>query len=291
MNTVTKNDQTVVSKRMKNGYTQQLIKTKLNIGIVGLGVVGSACKYGFMKLGHNIYEHDLKLNTSLKDLKKTDICYICVPTPSNSDGSCDSSIVEKVVNQLANMDYKGIVALKSTVTPGTTKRLKESTNLKMCFVPEFLRERCAISDFTENHDLLAIGTSDEDIYHLIKQSHGKFPKKVVKLSTTEAELLKYYSNVFNALRITFANAFYEISTRLNANYTKIKDAFMLRGTTVDMYMDVNENFRGYAGVCLPKDTAAIAALVKDLKLDLTLFETIERDNKKYKKTVFEGMRL
>ena len=64
---------------------------------------------------------------------------------------------------------------------------------------------------------------------------------------------------------------------------------MLRNTK-DMYLDVNENFRGYGGVCLPKDTKAMAALCDKLNLDLKLFETIDLENSKFKTTVFENMR-
>ena len=263
---------------------------KIKIGIIGLGIVGSTCKYGFEKLGHEVFCHDIKLKTQINDVLNTDVVFICVPSPSNSDGSCNISIVEEVVIQLKEIKYQGVVAIKSTVKPTTTERLKKETKLKICFVPEFLRERCAISDFTENHDLLAIGTDSEDVFSLIKECHGHYPQKVEKLTETEAETLKYYSNVYNATKIIFANEMFEICQKIGANYFKIKDAFVKRGTTKDMYLDVNENFRGYGGVCLPKDTAALAAFCKELDLDMLLFKTIEDENKKFKVTVFEGMR-
>ena len=91
------------------------------------------------------------------------------------------------------------------------------------------------------------------------------------------------------MRIIFANEMYEVAKRLDANYSSIKEAYCLRNTK-DMYLDVNENFRGYGGVCLPKDTKAIAALCKRLDLDLKLFETIDSENNKFKMTVFDNMR-
>ena len=103
-------------------------------------------------------------------------------------------------------------------------------------------------------------------------------------------MLKYYSNIFNALRIIFANEMYEICKALGADYTKVKDTFVKRGTAKDIYMDVNESFRGYGGACLPKDTKAIDALVKKLDLNLLLFETIDKENNKFVSTVFDGMR-
>jgi len=262
----------------------------IKIGIIGLGVIGSACKYGFEKLGHKVIVHDIKLNTNIVDVISTDICYICVPTPSKDDGSCDTTIVEEVVLTLYNMNYKGVIAIKSTVKPTTTEKLIKNTGLQICFVPEFLRERCAFSDFTENHDLLAVGTDSEEIYELVKKCHGYYPKNVERLSPTEAEVLKYYSNVYNAMRIIFANEIYEICEDVGANYTKIKNTFIKRGTTKDLYLDVNDNFRGYGGVCLPKDTKALNAFVKERGLNLKLFEIIDEENNKFKTTVFGGMR-
>jgi UDPglucose 6-dehydrogenase len=262
----------------------------MKIGIIGLGIIGSACKFGFEKLGHQVIGHDIALDTQLSDVLESEIVYVCVPTPSNKDGSCDTSIVEEVVLQLNELGYKGVVAIKSTVKPTTTVTLQEKVKFHLCFVPEFLRERCAITDFTENHDLLAIGTKDISAYHTVVRCHGNYPKNTVMLDPTEAEMLKYYSNVFNALKITFANEIYEVCHKVGANYTKIKDAFVKRGTTKDIYLDVNDNFRGYAGMCLPKDTKALDALVKELNLDLKLFETIDVENDKFIKTVFKGMR-
>ena len=81
-------------------------------------------------------------------------------------------------------------------------------------------------------------------------------------------MVKYVTNSFLATKVSFANEMYEICKVLGADYTKIKDTFVMRGTAKDIYMDVNESFRGYGGVCLPKDTKAIDALVKKYGLDL-----------------------
>lgn len=263
----------------------------MKIGIIGVGVIGGACKYGFEKLGHKVKTYDIAQGTKIEDVLKSEIVYICVPTPTGEGGSCDVSIVEKTVYELKDKEYGGIIVIKSTVKPTTTERLIKETGLNICFVPEFLRERCAVADFTENHDLLAIGTEDKSNYDKIKKCHGHYPKNYAQMSSTEAELLKYYSNTMNSMRVVFANTMYEICKHVGADYTKIKDTFIKRGTTKDLYLDVNDNFRGYAGVCLPKDTAALDAFIKENKLDLKLFETIEKENGKFKKTVYNGMRL
>ena len=262
----------------------------LKIGIVGLGVVGSACRFGFEKLGHDVIVHDIKFDTALSDIVETEVAYICVPTPSGKTGICDSAIVEEVIQELDTLDYQGIIAIKSTVLPGTTENLLKKYERKICFVPEFLRERCAISDFVENHTLLAIGTNDKDVYNIIKQCHGPYPQEILQVAPGEAEMLKYYSNIFNALRITFSNEIYEVCHRLGINYANVKNAYVKMGSVPDIYLDVNKNFRGYGGVCLPKDVWAMSCLIEDLGLDFQLIKTIHNENKKYKVTVFDGMR-
>jgi UDPglucose 6-dehydrogenase len=264
----------------------------MKIGIIGLGIVGSAVRHGFEKLGHKVSYHDIKHETKIEDVLDTEIAYLCVPTPQMENGHCDTSIIESVVEELIEkFSYQGIIALKSTVVPGTTRKLQEKyDNQRICHVPEFLRERVAISDFTDNHDVCIIGTEAEWIFDKIKESHGYFPKQFIRLSPTEAELSKYFNNVYNAMLITFANGFYELCQMYEADYTRIKSAMVQRDHIANKYLDCNENIRGFGGVCLPKDTSAIAALVKELGLPTRLFEAIVQDNKNYKTTVFEGMR-
>lgn len=262
----------------------------MKIGIIGVGAVGSACRKGFELLGHDVSIHDPKFNTTIEEVADSEIIYVCVPTPEADDGSCDLSIVRSTMHELEKLAYAGVVALKSTSVPGTTEQLISETNLRMCFVPEFLRERSAVEDFVVNHDLLAVGCHSEDIFRVVVDSHGFFPKNTVMMTPTEAEILKYYSNVFNATRIVFANAMYEICQKLNADYSKVKNTYLIRGTASPDYLDCNEKMRGYGGMCLPKDTKAIDSLIKKLGLDLSLFEAVDKDNRKFKRTVFPGMR-
>jgi len=263
----------------------------MNIGIIGIGIVGSAIKYGFEKLGHTVVCHDIKLTTAIEDVVDTDICYICVPTPSDSEGACDVTIVEEVIADLHALCYKGIASIKSTVVPGTTARLqKEYPELKICFVPEFLRERCAEVDFTEKHDLCIIGTDSEVVYEQVKLSHGKYPKTIKQLSPTEAELAKYFNNIFNATLITFANSFFEVCNSLGAEYTSIKDALTNIDHIPDKYLDCNPSFRGFGGMCLPKDTRAMNHFCRNQGLLVSFFDLLIKENSKYETTVYKGMR-
>jgi UDPglucose 6-dehydrogenase len=263
------------------------------IGIIGLGIIGNANKYGFEKNKHTVIGHDIKLNTNIIDLLKTEIIFICVPTPSNKNGSCNTKIVENVLKDLNKIKYKGVICVRSSTEPGfTEKMIKKYRNKKICFVPEFLRERCAKDDFINNHQLLAVGTTSKKVYKKIVKAHGSYPKNKKMLKPTEAEILKYYINLFASLRVTFANIFYEICQKFNCNYNEVKSSYVKTGRgSPEMYLSVHKNLRGYAGVCLPKDTLAIRILLKKLKLNFKLIQAIDSDNSLFKKTVFKGMRI
>ena len=108
---------------------------------------------------------------------ETELCFICVPTPSAPDGQCDTSIVDEVIKDLVLAGYSGVIAIKSTVKPGTTQELCIAYNThQICFCPEFLRERAAETDFIEKNTLLAIGTEDDEVYNIVKNSHGDYPQ-------------------------------------------------------------------------------------------------------------------
>ena len=263
----------------------------MKLGIIGLGTVGSANKEGFESIGHEIVGHDITLDTQITDVFNTEITFVCVPTPSTDNGDCDTTIIESVIDELAEINYKGIIAIRSTAVPGFTQSMIDKhKNLTIAFVPEFLRERCALDDFLNNHKLLAVGTHDIWVHRKMVQCHGELPQNVVHLTPNEAEVLKYYNNVYAAVRVTFANVMYEICEKLDCDYNTIKNAYIKTGKAIDMYLDVYPELRGYGGMCLPKDTKALASLIKKLDLPFNLLDVVTEDNSKVKKTVFNGMR-
>lgn len=255
----------------------------MEIGIIGKGVVGTAIKKGFEYIGHKVSYHDIKHDTKIEDVLHAEIIYICVGTPSDNEGNCNISAAISVVDQLAELQYNGIVALKSTIKPGTTLKLKEKhPELTLCFVPEFLRERCAYEDFVYNNSVLVVGTEDEEVYKKICLSHGDLPTHKLKLSIIEAELMKYFSNTYKAMRIIFANSFYRLAKHFGGNYNAIKDAFLFHAVEEGHYLRVNKDFGyGYGGMCLPKDTKAMKKLVEEEGLDLSIFKFLDEENNKF----------
>ena len=262
----------------------------MKIGIAGCGMVGTALKHGFEHLGHEVYISDPKWNTTVKDIINTEAVFICVPTNQNEDGDCDISIVESVVRSLTAYRYNGIIVIKSTIPPNTTQSLAIKYERELAFVPEFLRERCATEDFINNQDLLIIGCTDIRTANKIKEIHGNLPKKTLYCSTSEAEAVKYFNNIYNATLITFANSFCTICDKLGIDYEIVKNIAVNRNHINNAYLRSDENIRGFGGYCLPKDTAAFNFLARMLAPDVLFFENLLTENKKYRITVFKGMR-
>lgn len=255
-----------------------------------MGMVGSAMRHGMVRIGNTVTTYDIKHpETSLKDVLDTDTVFICVPTPSAEDGRCDTSIVDQVVEDLAKEGYRGLITIKSTVEPGTTDRLAtQYPNMRLAFCPEFLREKAQYVDFVENHYVCVVGASNDKDYEVLREAHGSLPKNVARMTPLEAELSKYFWNVFNALRIVYANQFYDVAKAVGADYQKIKNALVKHPNISDAYLEANENMRGFGGNCLPKDTLAFARYAAehlDRAQGLTIFDGIVEINKRYKTTV------
>jgi len=257
----------------------------MKIGVIGRGFVGGAITNGFENQGHEVLVHDTKLNTKIENVLESRLLYICVPTPSSEDGSCNTDIVESVLVELSELDYEGSVFIKSTVVPGTTERFrKQFANLHIGFCPEFLREKTAVEDFLYNNNVLVIGSDDDETISLVKESHGVLPTHTVTMTPTEAELTKYFSNTYKAMRVTFANAFYNLCQTMGSDYDKVRDAFLFHGVGDGHYLKVNKQYGGFGGTCLPKDSKALAKLVDDLGLPMEIFRVIVSDNDKFTKT-------
>jgi UDPglucose 6-dehydrogenase len=247
----------------------------MKIGVIGLGMVGEAVSYGISRVGHTVIGYDIKYQKpSFADVCDTQLIFVCVPTPTRWR-RIDASAVWTTAEALATAEYKGLVVIKSTVLPGTTDKIKKAhPQLQLAFCPEFLRERARFSDFYEDHEVCVIGSYDNAHVGMIKHAHGTIPKSFAVLTPTEAELAKYFVNTFNAMRIVFANEFYDVCKASDADYTKILQTVGRRKTSPAHYLECNENFRAFGGSCLPKDTAAFAEYAESLGIKTEIFRAI-----------------
>jgi UDPglucose 6-dehydrogenase len=259
----------------------------MKIGIIGLGVVGKTIFKAFKKLNHTCYGIDKHNSDEIIKLNNCEIIYVCLPTNHSIEG-LKTNLITKYLYKLNKMKFKGIVAIKSTLNPGDTQKfIRKYKFLKkrICFVPEFLRERCSYKDFTKSHDLLLIGTEDKKNCKKIIKSHGKYPKKISIVNTNEAELIKIFSNAYNAARIVFANSFFELCEKLNVNYSNVLQNYLMRDMSSGKYLECNKNLRGFGGKCLPKDLSALNALTKKNTKKIHFFKNIISQNDKFRITI------
>jgi len=259
----------------------------MKIGIIGMGVVGQTLYKAFKKLKHNCYGLDKANSDELPKLISCEIIYVCLPTNFSNKG-LNVTLIEKYLKRLNDLKFTGIIAIKSTLNPGDTQRFIKKFSLlkkKICFVPEFLRERCSYKDFTKNHDLLLIGSDNKKINQKIIKNHGNYPKKISIVNSKEAELIKIYSNAYNANRIVFANSFFELCNKINADYSVVLNNYLKRDMSSGKYLACNKNLRGFGGKCLPKDLAALNYLVKRKTNKVDFFKNIIDQNEKFKVTI------
>lgn len=245
----------------------------MNIGIIGQGFVGSAIRVGLEKF-YDIFTYDLdsaKCNSTHQEVcYKSDIVFVCVPTPMRKSGECDTRILESVVkkiNKECSSDpgrNRPVLVLKSTIPPGTTKKLDKIANvLDVCFSPEFLTEANSFKDFKNQTRIIVGGNVDSHCVSAkkVKQMFRKpFPKIPIIITNWEtAEMVKYFINCFLATKVTFANQMYDICEFSGIDYNKVCEYALHDARIGKSHLAVPgpDGDRGFGGHCFPKDLAAM----------------------------------
>jgi UDPglucose 6-dehydrogenase len=252
----------------------------MKVGIIGKGFVGNAMYECFKdKFEVEVYDTQEEKRTynSLESLVDwADYLFVCVPTPMNEDGSCDTSIVESVVELIANLRKDKIVIIKSTVPPGTTKRLAEKHGLQMAFNPEFLTEANSVEDF-RYQKMIVVGSDNDDVntkvwqlYYKFITSTGAYMPLMQSCTTTEAEMFKYVANTFLAVKVTFANEIKVLCDRIGVEYNNVANIAKLDSRLGATHWKVPgpDGKLGYGGSCFPKDTNALVAFANSVGADL-----------------------
>ena len=239
----------------------------MKIGIVGQGYVGSAVREVFSK-HYETNTFDLNGNCNCETIGEvidnSDIIFVCVPTPMRKGGSCDTSIVESVVHEINTLStIDKIVAIKSTVPPGTTDKLnKECKNITVIFNPEFLTEANFIEDF-RNQSRIIIGGVRPATTKLRQVYSLAFPDAtIVKTGSKTAEMVKYMTNTFLATKVSFANEMYQICGRLGIDYDKVVEYSTYDERLGKSHWAVPgpDGKLGFGGSCFPKDINALTVL-------------------------------
>tara|TARA_Y100001973_G_C5170208_1_gene318590 strand:- start:477 stop:1358 length:882 start_codon:yes stop_codon:yes gene_type:complete len=262
-----------------------------NLGIVGQGFVGSAVREG-MKDYYNVHTFDKfkDEDSTVKDLVtlslKSDVAFVCLPTPMKEDGSCYLGILEEVLSDLNNIaalgeQYCNIFVVKSTIPPGSTEGWnKKYKNIDIVFNPEFLTEANAMNDY-KNQNRIVIG-GPRNATTIVKRVFAKaFPTvPIIKTSSSMAELVKYTTNCFLATKVSFANEMYQICEALGLDYDKL-----IEYATNDVRLGYShwsvpgpDGDFGFGGHCFPKDLSALIYQAKSLGVDPSLLKAVEDKN-------------
>jgi UDPglucose 6-dehydrogenase len=285
----------------------------MKIGIVGSGYVGTTIAACFADLGHDVMNVDVdesivrRLNdgeapitepglddllgryagesllatTEYADLVDfgPEVIFLALPTPSNDDGSIDTTIIEAGAEALGDVlaDIEGYptVVVKSTVVPGTTEDVigpalelesggQVGVDFGLAVNPEFLREGSAVDDFTDP-DKLVFGTEDDerarealDAVYAPLLNERDVP--VVDTGLREAETIKYANNAFLAAKVSLINELGNICKAYDVDAYEVADAIGLDDRIGEQFL---RSGVGWGGSCFPKDVNAIVAAARE----------------------------
>ena len=253
------------------------------IGIVGQGFVGNAV-YNKFKDYYELYTYDLdenKCNSTIEETMNNDIVFVCLPTPMNSDGSCNISIVDETIDRIFKYGVSTTVIIKSTIPPGTTKALSDKyPSLELVFNPEFLTEANAAEDF-KNQNRIILGGSVESTDKVGNIFSVVFPNiPILKTDSTHAEMVKYLTNSFLATKVSFANEMYKICEKLDIDYDKVVEYSTFDERLGKSHWSVPgpDGDFGYGGHCFPKDVKALIHLSEELGMYPTMLRATDRKN-------------
>jgi len=231
----------------------------------------------------------LKATSDFKEaILKSDITFITVGTPSKEDGSIDLTYIREASKMIGRAlktksDWH-LVVVKSTVIPTTTEKMvkpiieQESGKIcgrdfGLCMNPEFLREGSAVED-TFNPDRIVIGEYDERsgerLVKLYQEFYGENTPPIIRTSLVNAELIKYVSNAFLAMKVSFINMVANLCERIPGADVEV----VARGIGMDKRIGPYflKAGLGFGGSCFPKDLKALLAYARKIGVDLPLVE-------------------
>lgn len=256
---------------------------KDGIAIIGYGVVGKSLLDLFSAHGgHKIAIYDPAKGWSIKShVNDCRIAFVCVPTPTAPDGSCDTAIVEEVI-QWCDSD---IIVVRSTVAPGTTDRLRRQTDKRIIFQPEYIGETVAhplVDHQAQSFSILGGPIKDTspvaDLYKGFYHAGHRFHF----CSAICAELTKYMENAFYATKVTFCNEWFDIARAFGVDFNELRETWLADPRISRDHTFVYPDNRGFSGKCLPKDTSAIIAASQGRGVMPRLLESVMEVNGNYR---------
>jgi GDP-mannose 6-dehydrogenase len=224
-------------------------------------------------------------------IASADLSFICVGTPSNENGSLDLKYVRHVAAEigqaLAGQNKYHVVAIRSTVLSGTVVNeviplLEKASGLKVgvdfgvCSNPEFLREGSAVADFYQPAFTL-IGQWDEQSGERVAAIYKNIDAPIIRTDIPTAEMIKYVSNAFHALKITFANEIGNLCKKVAVDSHEVMRIFAM-DTKLNISPAYLKPGYSFGGSCLPKDLRALLHRARQEDLELPVLQAIPRSN-------------
>jgi UDPglucose 6-dehydrogenase len=233
-------------------------------------------------------------------VENSDYLFICVGTPSDSDGSADLSYVMQVASTIAEqMTSRKVVITKSTVPVGTTdavqahieKSLTEQGRnipIETASNPEFLKEGSAVSD-CQSPDRIVIGTRSAAVLEDLRRMYQAFNRNREKIMATDprsAEMIKYASNAMLATKISFMNEMANIAETVGADIEDVR-----RGMGSDPRIGYQFIYpgAGYGGSCFPKDVQALKHIANDKGGNAAILSAVHDTNQRQKNKLAEKL--
>lgn len=221
--------------------------------------------------------------------KDADVVFIGVGTPEREDGSANLDYVFNVCKQIAeNIEKNCLVVVKSTVPIGTNDKVEEflkenlinNVQIEVASNPEFLAQGTAVID-TLHGSRIVIGVESKAAENLLKEIYNPFNQPIVCTNRRSAEMIKYASNDFLALKISFMNEIANVCEIVGANIEDVAKGMSYDKRIGNKFLNAGI---GYGGSCFPKDTKALHWLANDNGYEIkTIKAAIEvNENQKYK---------
>lgn len=258
------------------------------IGVVGLGVVGKTVATAFSDAGVQVQSYDRYLGIgSPGELADCAIVFVCVPTPGADDGNHDMTEVWSAIAEAAvHVNPGTLIAIKSTVPPGTCDRLTaDFPLLEFVIVPEFLVATRRTETFTRP-DRIVIGARSVDAATTIADQMSRVASgaPVLVVRPIEAELIKLCSNAMLAAKVTMANEFANICEILGVAWPRVQAGIGLDRRIGPDHLTVTAE-RGFGGGCLPKDLDGLIAASRTAGYIPLVLEQIAEFNRQIRRQV------
>jgi UDPglucose 6-dehydrogenase len=250
------------------------------IGIIGLGFVGGAI-YDAMEwqVTTVVMDPAKGRNATYQEIKECSGIFICVPSPQDDDGTCDTSILEGV---LANLkDYTGVIISKCTAPPDVYTRLNaEYPNL--IHAPEFLTAANAIKDYVNGKFAFiggSVGAYQREAERIIRMGQQHL-ESVYHCTIAEAALAKYAINSFMATKVVFMNELYNVAQAAGIDYNNIAHMIKADIRIGNSHMKVPgpDGQLGFGGACFPKDTSALLKYSEGIGEQMNVLDAAVKKN-------------